>query len=408
MKFKRVDEVSRQRLCMGCGTCVAVCRRQAISLSDISDIGLRPVINTVLCNSCGLCVKVCPGISLTAPNVICESPVQFNKEWGRVFDVWEGYAADEEIRFKGASGGAVTALAAYMIESHSADSVLHIDCEKGHPLTNIPVLSRSRAELVGRTGSRYSPAAPCSRIREVADGTERIVFVGKPCDIAGLSKLAALESNIAKKVLLKISIFCAGTPTTEGTEALLKQLKLLPQDVEQIRYRGYGWPGNVLAKMHDGQTREMTYENAWGGILSNYDQFRCSLCPDTSGEFSDIACADAWHRPRTDFQTGWSIIVAKTETGKMAIRNAIDAGYITANRLEPSVLDIAQRNLLSRRRDVWGRLQVMRFLGLARPSFEGFYLLESWRLLNIRRKLKCWYVTVKHIIKFYFRPLVRS
>ena len=46
--------------CLHCGTCVAICPQQAVSMV----LGFSPQINRNLCNNCGLCTSSCPGKAL--------------------------------------------------------------------------------------------------------------------------------------------------------------------------------------------------------------------------------------------------------------------------------------------------------------------------------------------------------
>ncbi len=398
MKFTRADQVVRSKLCMGCGACMAVCLHDAIRLIDYDEFGLRPAIDESKCAKCGMCVKVCPGIYLKTPDFDKISSDQFSQEWGNVLEIWEGYAADNEIRFNGASGGIVTALSLYTIEKNKSDAVLHICADPKNPLSNTVVLSRSRNELMRGTGSRYSPAAVCSYISKITKDDGKFTFVGKPCDTAGLFKISKIKQYIKSQIRLSISIFCAGSPTTKGTYALLNKMGVSPCDVEQIRYRGFGWPGLTTVNTTDGRSKQINYEQAWGGILSDYGQFRCSICSDSTGEFSDIACGDGWHRKDKD-NLGWSLIVIKSENGRSILKEAIESGYIRANQLERNLLNLAQASILRRKRLLFGRLQLMRLFGMPVPDFSGFYLRENWRRVDGLSKIKAYYVTLKELIK---------
>jgi dissimilatory sulfite reductase (desulfoviridin) alpha/beta subunit len=55
-------QVSAAR-CTGCGACVAICREEAIVLSEEGD---EPLINSGKCLSCGQCISVCPTGALEA------------------------------------------------------------------------------------------------------------------------------------------------------------------------------------------------------------------------------------------------------------------------------------------------------------------------------------------------------
>jgi coenzyme F420 hydrogenase subunit beta len=135
-----------------------------------------------------------------------------------VLEVWEGYATDKEIRYLGSSGGIATALSLFALERLGSPGVLHIGSKPGHPLDNGPFVSRHREELLVRTGSRYAPAAPCSGLGTIDRDGEASVFVGKPCDVVALRKWQALGDGRARSIHLAVSIFCAGTPSTEGTK----------------------------------------------------------------------------------------------------------------------------------------------------------------------------------------------
>jgi hypothetical protein len=58
------------------------------------------------------------------------------------------------------------------LQEQDASGVLHVGAGEETPLENVAVFSKSEAELLARTGSRYSPAAG--------------VFIGKPCDVVRL------------------------------------------------------------------------------------------------------------------------------------------------------------------------------------------------------------------------------
>ena len=119
---------------------------------------------------------------------------------------------------------------------------------------------------------------------------------------------------------MTIAFFCAGTPTTRGTIALLDRLGIDdPSDVLDVRYRGNGWPGRTVftVKTATGtETRSLSYEESWGEILTNHKQWRCNVCADHTGEFADIAVGDPWHRPTDPRKPGSSLILVRTERGR--------------------------------------------------------------------------------------------
>jgi len=310
--------------------------------------------------------------------------------WGNVLEMWEGYAADEEIRFMGSSGGVATALSLFCLETAGMAGVLHIGSQAGRPLVNVPFVSRCRGDLLSRTGSRYAPAAPCSGLNLLDSDRSQYAFVGKPCDVVALRKWQELSPQSGKAVTLAISIFCAGTPSTQGSKKVIEKLGLDPAQVVDMRYRGRGWPGRTVAVTGpaSGEDRSMSYEEAWGQVLSRHTQFRCRLCPDSTGELADISCGDPWYRQIEAGDPGRSLVLVRTPRGRAILHEAMKAGYVRLEPASPDTLPKSQVSLLSRRRALWGRLLALRLYRIPIPRYQGFSLFANWRQLPLRERMR--------------------
>jgi coenzyme F420 hydrogenase subunit beta len=399
--FESIAQVVSWRLCLGCGACVCVCPEGALSLVDVEDDGLRPHADPRRCVRCGECLKVCPGIAIEGPRADAAAIPELYQGWGNVREVWEGWAADPEIRFLGSSGGIATALSLYCLEKVGMAGVLHIGPEAARPLTNAAVLSCNRDDLLRRTGSRYAPAAPCSGLNLLNPANSLYAFVGKPCDVVAVRKWQALNPALGCAVSVAISIFCAGTPSTQGTRRILERLGVQPDEVASLRYRGCGWPGRTVAQVNGkGDTdHSLSYEEAWGTILSKHAQFRCRLCPESTGELADLSCGDPWYRNVEPGEQGRSLVLVRTDRGREVLHGAMDAGYVRLERVRAETLPMSQRALLQRRRQLWGRLLALRASGVPIPQYRGFSLLRNWRSLPLSGKLRSLLGTVHRIYK---------
>ncbi len=236
---------------------------------DDVDAGRRPLVRAEAAGPgrTDPALAVCPGVGLSHNDLPPDSDPDLATAWGPVLEVWEGHAADSEIRFAASSGGAATALALHGLVEHDMYGVLHIAAREDVPYLNRTVLSTTRAELLAATGSRYAPASPCDRLDLVRDGPRPSVVIGKPCDIAALARIRTVDPDLDDKVGLTVAIFCAGTPTTRGTFEMLERMGIDPGQVDRVRYRGRGWPGAARAESdRGGETRigELTYEESWG------------------------------------------------------------------------------------------------------------------------------------------------
>jgi coenzyme F420 hydrogenase subunit beta len=229
----------------------------------------------------------------------------------------------------------------------------------------------------------------------------KCVFIGKPCDVAALRKLQMQDPVLKEKIDLAISIFCAGTPSTIGTHKVLESFGVRTEEVEYLRYRGYGWPGKTAVKIRGSNCWQCQtdYEETWGEILSKYVQPRCRLCPDSTGELADISCGDAWHYKARPDEPGRSLVLVRTERGKLVLHRAIEEGYVILKHADWSVLLQSQKALLRKRQQLWGRLLAMRMMQIPIPQFKGFSLFANWRDLPVSSKAHSVAGTFKRILQ---------
>lgn len=400
-----VRDVAELQLCCGCGACAGA-KPDDIEMVDTHEFGRRPRLKHAERSGAAArgALAVCPGVGVS--HTFNRHDPRFMKGlasgWGPVLELWEGFAGDRELRYSGSSGGAASALALYCIERGGMHGVLHIAAREDVPYLNKTVLSRTRAEILGATGSRYSPASPCEGLPLVKNAPAPCVMIGKPCDIAGAAKSRALDAGLDERLGLTIAIFCAGTPTTKGTLEMLSVMGISdPGSVTGVRYRGNGWPGKAAASAAAGGEeirRELSYEESWGGILQKHRQWRCYVCADHTGEFADISVGDPWVDPMPRGDPGRSLVVVRTERGRRILGEAMRAGYLKLEPAAAGILEASQPALLAGRGATWGRLLGLRLLGVPRPRYRGFPMFRFWvTRLNMRAKSRSVYGTFKRV-----------
>jgi len=399
--IKNIKDVVDWGLCTGCGACAYACPHQAITLENVESVGIRPKVDLDRCASNCACLAICPGYSVEG-YLATGKPVENTEadfQFGPALEIWEGHAADPEIRFAASSGGALTALALHCLENEKMEFVLHAAMDEAKPYANTTVRSRNRAELLSRTGSRYAPASPGEGLGWIEESQGPCVFIGKPCDAAAAAKLCKQRPSLDKKMGLILTFFCAGTPSTAGTLNLIQAAGALPEEVNAVRYRGNGWPGEFHVSFKR-RTQEMRldYESAWGS-LQKYRPFRCHLCPDGTGQVADIACGDAWHEYSSNGNSGLSLIIIRTERGRAIFHRAVKAGYLTVKPATTSKVLVAQKNLLERRTQIFGRLLAMRLLFIPTPKFAGFWLASAWLKIPLATKARTIFGTLRRLVQ---------
>lgn len=402
-----LQSVVENRLCTGCGACAAMAP-DMIRMRETDDENRRPhmvrplprAVEKGILAACPGSGSTCGGTDSSRPDSTAPAS-RLEAAWGPVLEVWEGHAADADIRFRGSSGGATTALALFAMERLGFHGTLHVKARKDAPTLNEAAISTDRAMLMEGTGSRYAPASVCDKLPAVTDAPAPCVVVGKPCDIAGTRRLARLDKALNTRVGLTISIFCAGTPSHRGTRKLLNKLSpWRPGVLERLQYRGNGWPGDMRAtwRLNDGTVSEQatSYADGWNTILQKTRQWRCHVCEDHTGEQADISIGDPWQNAPTDGDHGSSLIVARTERGRRILHAARMSGYLVMEKRDPEVLFAAQPNLFATKGAVWGRSLALRLSGLAAPAMTRAGL-HCWLALPLKTKVTSIAGTFKRI-----------
>jgi len=403
-----VDPITRTvacNLCTGCGACAGAFP-DFIRMVDDPLNGRRPVVaeGAAARDAARQAVQLCAGVGADFTTLPRADAI--DRDWGPVLAAWQGHAADDDIRHRGSSGGAVTALALYALQSGLVQGVAHIAARAEDPRLNEAVISRDRAALLRGAGSRYAQASPAEVLGDIAAGTEAVAFVGKPCDVASVAKAAAGDAALAAKLPLTIGIFCAGAPNLNATEKLLDRLEV-PKGARltDLRYRGAGWPGLMQARWLDEAGVEHTskgipYAEGWGRILQADRRWRCRICTDHSGAFADIAVGDPWHTPpEGNEDAGRSLIVARTPRGLALIEAAIAAGVLVATPEGRDAIAKAQPGLAATQGAVWGRRLAMRMVGMPVPADRGLPLFRFWLGLPLRAKVSSLAGTLRRIVK---------
>ena len=387
---KAINNVLVKNLCTGCGICTEI-SKQTIGEMKISPDGfLRPqTIRELNSLEVELFNSVCPGISVSHER----RDNSFAPTWGPVKEVMTGHALDDEVRYKGSSGGIVSMLAIHLLESKQVQGVLHIVPSDKNPFENVAQISRTREEILRGAGSRYAPAAPLSRLLDCLSQEGVFAFIGKPCDVASLKSLMRFNSTVKNKFPFLIAFMCAGTPSLHGSEEVVRTMGFDPSEVINFRYRGNGWPGKARAEIKDGRSAEIDYDTSWGRILGKYLPFRCKICPDGTGEFADISCADAWKTDEKGYplfteNAGRNLVIARTDTGLRLIKELEESKKILLDISSLADAEKMQPYQVHRKRTLLARLLGYTMAFKATPSYRNLGLFSSAKEISFIKQLR--------------------
>lgn len=322
-----IQSIYDEALCTACGACAAICPRDAIQMQENAGGYLAAYLDADKCIQCGKCLNVCPSVAENSPiDNICET-CKGNCLSGAI-----GYATDARIRREGQSGGLVTALLQYLLESGKIDAAVtdSFSSEKKRPIAR---LATNKVELLDSVGSYYTQTAVAETVLRNAD--KRLAAVVLGCQARAL-RLAEHRGKKGANIL--IGLVCAGENSGSMIDYLSKKANITQEEqLRKFRFRyshpAYGgWPGNVF--MVTDQRRYMLEKRYRLESKALFESYRCLLCYDQMNADADLVCGDPWGIPGNHVE-GKTVVIARTETGRQLLQDAMTAGYVQLEPISP-------------------------------------------------------------------------
>lgn len=385
--------------CSGCGACALISNRVEMGLTE--EGFLRPTVresvpgaSTRNSSDDDIFRKTCPGIAVSAPDA---SQLQTHTVFGRYASVWQAWAVDSDVRHAGSSGGVLTALSAWLLETGRTKTIIGSRPSEAHPTRTVPVNIMSKEDAMRSSGSRYAPVSNLVLFNPTSTDN---ALVAKPCEASAAAQLQDALKVPAHGRPIVLSFFCAGTPSQRATDTLVTHLGVPVDSVRSLRYRGNGWPGDFEVATKDGITTGLSYDESWGEHLGRDVQWRCKFCVDGTGAHSDISVGDYWQSddrgyPQFAEGAGRSVAIARTSRGHALLTEAAAAGVIYIEPLAVDKVEGVQPLQRVRKQTLAGRLAGRVLAGKRIPAYRGYRLMSA----SFREPLR----TVKAVVGTFSR-----
>lgn len=374
MKHPRtIEDVVRCRLCVSCGACVSEAPEGAIEwLLDAKAGMYRPRVLDP--KAAAGAFDVCPGGGLNIQALsrkLFGEDIPFSPWLGSYRQAWAARSTNADLLNRASSGGVMTALALFLLESRRIEGVTVTGMEY-LPQGPRPVakLARTVQELQDAQGSKYCPTSTNLLVRQCLKEGGRYLFLGTPCQVAALRLATQKDPRAAKAFPFTMANFCGGFRDFRQTDWLIRKHGIEPGDVRSFRYRGQGQPGSMQIETRDGSVKTEAYPQYLRGCPVKKLK-RCVFCVDGTGLLADFACGDAWLDRYTQSGAAWSIILARSETAQKIIQEMVDQRLLTAEPVSEKDIKASQTvNLSSKIDRQYKRMQACRLVGMSLPRWD--------------------------------------
>lgn len=334
MENKRLPQLCDDRDCTGCMACSNTCNKQALDMVRNAEGFYRPRLNESKCVMCGLCEKRCP---------VLNPPVRNKMEELRVFAAWH---LNEEVRRSSSSGGAFTALAEVVLKhggvvvgaAYTDDMYI-----KHVAVTDVMDLASLRL-------SKYAQSSIGGVLVEVRDylkDGKQVLFVGTPCQAAGLKSFLHKEYEN----LICVDIICHGVPSNSLLQSYLQWIEPKTGKPKGINFRDKqkGWYDNLRVVTNTSGNRKIMkgdYDAYWVAFSRNSClQESCYSCKAQGfPRSSDITLADFWrigHQipfgHKNEIEKGVSMIIINTPRIQWILSEAMRDMYVEERTFKEAI-----------------------------------------------------------------------
>lgn len=300
-------------LCTGCSACSSICPTGAIELVRNQHGFDYPQVDQSKCIQCKKCLKVC--------QILHGSGLKYSRPTAKI-----AQCSDDVLRESSSSGGMMTLLAREIFATGGkVAGATWIDGKLRH------ILVSDEEGLATLRGSKYLQSEMgdiCRQIKDLLDKSVDVLFIGTPCQVAGLR----LYLKKPYEHLLTVDLVCYGVPSPGVFEHYLEErLTQNLDDILTVNFRnkilgwhepclkiGYRRQGDDTLCHYLANIEDDTYCQAF--LQKLILQKVCSSCQFAEyRRVGDLTLGDAWGAryflDNMDDGRGLSLVLVSTRKG---------------------------------------------------------------------------------------------
>lgn len=302
------------KLCCGCGSCASICPTQAIKFQRDKEGFQHYIIDEDKCIKCKKCQTICPFDSIDASDI------------GDLKELYSFKSNSLEVLKKSSSGGASHEILRYLQgENYQICGSVY---DKDKQIAVHKFLERNES-LDCFQGSKYLQSESMDVMHQIyhLGNSDKFVFTGTPCQVAGVHNL--LKEKGCRQQAVLVDLICHGVPSYYLWSRYLSEMKR--------KYHFEKNPEVVFRDKEKGKWRKLTirlFENPKSSKSHQYvknedidpfyiffknntcNMLSCYECPYRNKSSADIRLGDYWGKRFRKDKTGVSMVIPITLKGK--------------------------------------------------------------------------------------------
>ena len=260
-----------------------------------------------------------------------------------------GYATDVKFREKASSGGMITALLVYWLESGKIDGawVSRNYIEDGK-LSYKTFIATTKEEIMDCSSSNYMEMPLMKHIDLLRQFNGKVAVVFTPCMMRAFNKLLESNPDLKEKVVIRLGLYCSDNHSIEATIIPLRKMGIDISDLQRIYYKRGHWKGNAVAVYKDGTEKSFPYTRTFCAYKNAYffTKQGCMFCQDHFSKEADISFGDIWLKAMKKDPIKHTGCIIRNEKAFELYNDAVAANVLTERHMSSTEAIKSQKRAL--------------------------------------------------------------
>lgn len=364
-----MSAVPRPAFCASCGACAYLSGNPTARMVCTRD-GYRPEVGNPAQGA--LDRSACPALAIKYPSLYADHYGAPPPSWltGHVKTVRVGHAADPAIRLAGASGGVITRVLLYLLETGRIDGAILARQGVPEPMEASAVVATTPEEILACAGSVYIHVPMIPALARLDSG-KRYALAVTPEQSAVLRELQRRGDPRAKQIAYVVGPYTGTALNPQALEYYLRSNRVSKNDaVTSVKWRAGKWPGYLEICTASG--RVLRSPKVYYNFLIPFFVTETSLLSmDFCNEFADLAVGDAWSpKYENAGEGGVSVVVTRTDEMEAIISEMQGKGLLALQETDPAKAGDMHGHMLDfKKRGGYLRAQMRRAFGRPAPDY---------------------------------------
>lgn len=355
--------------CVGCGACVA-CDGSYTSRMEDTQFGPVPYF-TETSYVPDWFEGCCPGIKINYPDLYKSHFGALPENWlvGHMEKVRTGFSNEPIIRQAGASGGVLTQILIYLLESGRVDAVIIAQHGVYSPETASAIIATSRKQIIDGAQSVYIPVSMLDILKKL-DVEKKYAITCLPEQSAALRVMQINGHAPANQIKYVLGPYTGTALYPAAIKCFLNSKRVKKNDpVTSLQWRAGEWPGYLEIITQSG--RVIRTPKVYYNFLIPFFITRASLqSMDFTNEFADVAVGDAWSPAFEEEGGGHSVVVTRSSEMEAIVSEMCNCKLLALREVDPlKASDMHGHMLDFKKRGGWLRNQWRRKTGRLAPNY---------------------------------------